>query len=476
MNKALYLFFLFVCCLQWLMAQPIMFKTTYGSNNDMEGRSVAVLHRGGFLLCGSNGGYNAGSADLFLVKTHSNGLALWTRNYGGGQSESGNSVFEDTLRGRYLASGIANTTDSSYQAYIVCTDTAGNLLWQKYLGGEGWDAIRGGMQQDAVHYLFWGYTSDSIGMKPWIFQTDTAGNLTWQKTFPTSLMAEVSSVCRAHDGNLFFCGHRTVNDSVSNMVYGKLLPDGSEQWLKQQVSAFDEKANQVTTTASGRLLVFGYTKHAPQGNENFYLLVCNSSGDTLFTANQGSYDHETGASVAVSADGYYATCGQTAGPGYEQILLFKIDSLSNYQAATTYLAPLSGAATGLYHAYARYMCATPDSGFIIAGTLYNTQLLKGEPYLIKTDRLGNTSTAVREETARFSQLYLYPSPAQEQVCIKGPVQNISAISACSADGTMHPLQVQENRIPTEGLLPGPYVFLFLMKDNSYEVHRVVVAK
>ncbi|MCE9538265.1 MAG: hypothetical protein K8R85_03485, partial [Bacteroidetes bacterium] len=102
-----------------------------------EGSAVLQTTDGGFIISGytnnfSNGNYNY---DVYLIKTTSNGDTLWTKTFGGSGNDFGYSI-QQTIDGGYVITGVTNSFNSANNAYLIKTDTNGNLLWSKtYEGG-----------------------------------------------------------------------------------------------------------------------------------------------------------------------------------------------------------------------------------------------------------------------------------------------------------------------------------------------------
>lgn len=104
------------------------------------------------------GGYEAcpgaqGSNDFQLMKTDSNGEVLWQRNYGSPGYETFNDMIP-TQDGGFLITGQSSgvggdiplnyTADGlTHDAIVIKTDSAGNIIWLKILGGTGDDNVMG---------------------------------------------------------------------------------------------------------------------------------------------------------------------------------------------------------------------------------------------------------------------------------------------------------------------------------------------
>lgn len=80
------------------------------------------------------------NSDLLLIKTDTFGNLIWRKNLGGIESDFGNRVLE-TFEGNFLIGGWSQSfntqTPQMYDRgdwYLVKTDTAGNMLWQDHYG------------------------------------------------------------------------------------------------------------------------------------------------------------------------------------------------------------------------------------------------------------------------------------------------------------------------------------------------------
>jgi hypothetical protein len=95
-----------------------------------EGSSVLQTYDGGYVVAGQLKG------DLLLMKTNANGTTLWTKTYGAtGMVELGKSVKQTNDGGFIIVGNIDNNINTNI--YIIKTDSSGNVLWDKVIGGCG---------------------------------------------------------------------------------------------------------------------------------------------------------------------------------------------------------------------------------------------------------------------------------------------------------------------------------------------------
>ena len=175
--------------------------------------SVKQTKDGGYILGGhSNSQANGnkthhlkGSEDYWIVKTDANGVKQWDKDYGGNAGNYLNSLQETTDGGFILggssSSGISGDKTQASKGggdyWIVKTDSAGNILWDKDFGGTGGDGPIGSICQTSDKgYLIAGLSGSPISgdktednLSPgqtWVVKTDSLGNKQWDKTLRTN--------------------------------------------------------------------------------------------------------------------------------------------------------------------------------------------------------------------------------------------------------------------------------------------------
>ncbi|GAI50293.1 unnamed protein product, partial [marine sediment metagenome] len=106
--------------------------------------------------------FGAGSYDFYLVKTDASGNMEWDKTFGGSGYDFAHSA-RQTTDGGYIIAGLT-TSDSAgiADAYLVKTDTLGNMEWEKFIGGSGCDEAFDVRQTTDGGYIMAGYT-DSYG-------------------------------------------------------------------------------------------------------------------------------------------------------------------------------------------------------------------------------------------------------------------------------------------------------------------------
>ena len=140
---------------------------------------------GGFLVTGDTRSYGAGSNDAYVVKTDANGDIQWNKTYGGPLNESACGVLENSGGGYTIFAATNSYGGGGNDFWLLKTDANGNLQWNRTYGGTGDDSGGYVFQTADGGFVLIGQTNSfgAGGYDVWVIKTDTAGNMQWNKTY-----------------------------------------------------------------------------------------------------------------------------------------------------------------------------------------------------------------------------------------------------------------------------------------------------
>ncbi|MCW3999956.1 MAG: hypothetical protein NWE93_06935 [Candidatus Bathyarchaeota archaeon] len=185
---------------------------TYGGANDDGAFSLAAADDGGYVLAGNTYSFSGGNnTDFWLLKTDALGNMLWNRTFGGAKDDFGYCVLQ-TSEGGYAFAGITNSSGCGYEdVWLIKTDDSGNLLWNRTYGGalndESYCAIQtpdGGYALAGSTYAFGAGYWDA-----WLIKTDTEGNVLWRQTYGGVGDDQAVSAVLTSDGSFVMSGSTT---------------------------------------------------------------------------------------------------------------------------------------------------------------------------------------------------------------------------------------------------------------------------
>jgi len=129
----------------------------FGGTGSDNAYCVQQTTDGGYILAGETDSFGAGNIDAWLIKTDSSGNEQWSKTFGGSIRDYGYSV-QQTMNGGYVIVGYTNSYSSSEDVYLIKTDSLGNKVWDKLLGGTSSDEGKSVQQTSDGGYIITGFT------------------------------------------------------------------------------------------------------------------------------------------------------------------------------------------------------------------------------------------------------------------------------------------------------------------------------
>ncbi|MBL7883281.1 MAG: hypothetical protein JNL69_04395, partial [Bacteroidia bacterium] len=120
-------------------AQSVKFEKIFGGNDYDYAYSVTQTFDRGYVVAGSTSSQGYGSTDAYVLKTDSLGNVLWQRYFGGINIDRFYSVTETPDSGLVMAGYTNSLGAGGYDMLVVKTNKLGVVEWEKYYGGSNWD-------------------------------------------------------------------------------------------------------------------------------------------------------------------------------------------------------------------------------------------------------------------------------------------------------------------------------------------------
>lgn len=175
----------------------------FDGGGDDRSRSVEQTNDGGFIIAGYSNGLGPWGYDLYLIKTDGNGNVLWSKSFGGTNDEEDFSV-KQTSDGGYIIAGYSSSfnVNNNSDAYLIKTDSTGNMLWTRTYGGPDSDAALSVDLTSDGGYIMVGITSSfGSGLNDvYLIKTNGIGDTIWTRTFGGPIQDQAWSVKQTHDG------------------------------------------------------------------------------------------------------------------------------------------------------------------------------------------------------------------------------------------------------------------------------------
>jgi hypothetical protein len=159
---------------------------------------------------------------------------------------------------------LAEVAMSSYlDIWIVKLDPTGEVEWQKTYGGTDSEQAAAIISDGGDGYVVVGDTRSTDGEVSgnngsrdlWVLKLDSAGNLEWQKAIGGSSLEMGTDIVRAPDGGYIVLGNALLQKE--NLAVFKLLPSGEVGWEQTSVANCSERLDAITYTRDGGCIVAG---------------------------------------------------------------------------------------------------------------------------------------------------------------------------------------------------------------------------
>ncbi len=280
--------------------------------------------------------------------------------------------------------------------WVVKVDRAGNIEWQRTLGGTDVDELLALQQtKDGGYILAGNSVSYNSGDKAdnkgtfdcWVIKLNRFGSVEWQKTLGGDSYEFCNSIQQTRDGG-YIVGCMSLSnasgDKSENSKGGfdfwliKLDGSGNKQWDKTLGGSGDEFVNQAIQTADGGYLAVGLSNSDISGDKSensrglndFWAIKLDKNGNKQWDKTAGGNDNDYVNGVVQTPDGGYALCGASASNisgdksensrGGQDYWLVKLSKTGKIQFNKTI--------GGIYDEYGQTIENTIDGGLILAGS------------------------------------------------------------------------------------------------------------
>ncbi|MDB4340474.1 hypothetical protein OAA13_02345 [Crocinitomicaceae bacterium] len=232
----------------------LTWEKSFGGSSGELAREVIQTADSGFIIASltySNDGDaigNHGSSDALIIKVDSLGNLIWSKVYGGSSEDIPNSI-KQTTDGGFIIAGYTTSNDDDVSgnhgesdAWVLKLDINGDLIWSKCFGGSETDRANSIFEEIEGGFIVTGpswsndgdVTSNYDESNAWMFKLDSIGNLIWENTFGGSGTDLSICVQETTDSNFVFFGYSNSNNgdvTINNGNYDfwivKLSSDGS---------------------------------------------------------------------------------------------------------------------------------------------------------------------------------------------------------------------------------------------------------
>ncbi|MBC7552667.1 MAG: T9SS type A sorting domain-containing protein [Taibaiella sp.] len=286
---------------------------------------------------------NKGGGDIWLLRTDANGNLLWQKTYGSSYSDDPISIANTADHG-FIILGTTNGSDGDVPFHyggffssdwlVIKTDSTGNVLWTKNIGGTESEGNRGQiLAVDSFYYLIGSTASRDYDCIPsswqsgadmyddyYVIKLNDTGAVLWDSSYGGSRNDEAeSAMIDRRDNTIMITGTTYSNDHMVTDYNGgngdiwvvKVKMDGTLVWQKALGITSDETGSSLCITPPGEYIICGNTRYVIGGGDG-WLSVLDTTGNEIYRKIFGGIENEAVFSIVQSKNGYAAAGGSAS--------------------------------------------------------------------------------------------------------------------------------------------------------------------
>ena len=391
----------------------------HGGND--KGHSVIQTLDNGYLIAGEMANGNAGGSDILVMKTDQDGDTLWTRTFGSSGNETGSSItIRQTADTGYVLAGRTYGFGLGSHAYIIKLDAAGDIEWEKAIGGNDPSGHARAIEQTADGgYIIAGSNGG------YIVRLNANGSMRWNRYRSGGGNMHLTSVKETPEHDFVFAGH--VQYGAGNYSGWGLKLDtlGNKLWEKVYDIGLTEGLMSVSVAHDGGYLFAGYSGSSIFSSLSSVLMKTDTAGKIIWGRSyQSGLQIERAVHLVPTTDNGYIFSVATLDAGTGGNTIIKIDDSGNPQWAKAF--PGNSVAINTYFGY--NIQQTNDEGYIF--TDYSSTFSTDEDvYLIKMNNCGESGC--NESDPQITVQEFWPSSITNPnfpVTSFGTVKNLTSIT------------------------------------------------
>jgi hypothetical protein len=318
----------FLCCIFFFVpvifcgAQSVTFQKAIGGVRDDYGFGLTATSDEGYALTGNSNSFNTND-DIILIKLDSHAAVEWSRFYDGGGNDYGNQLVQ-LNDGGYGITGKTNSFGAGlFDAILMKTDSTGNFQWMKTYGGIAEERILNIRSTSDQGYLLSGSTQ-SFGQGNWdmlYIKTDSSGDTLWTKIIGGTDSDQGTDGEQTSDGGFIFCG-RVSSSSLgyADVCLVKTDSNGDTLWTRMYGGAGWDEGMKVKQTFDGGYIVTGASTGFGNSSYDVYLIKTDGSGNLQWSKLYAGNHNDATYDIIQLADSGYVFMGETESFGNNHLL------------------------------------------------------------------------------------------------------------------------------------------------------------
>jgi hypothetical protein len=271
------------------MSGNLLWQKALGGSGSDRAYAITAGTGGGYVIAGSttsNDGDVSGhhkAEDVWVIKLDNSGNIIWQNTLGGSRIDEARSI-TPAADGGYVIAGLTTSKNGdvigkhgiagTFDAWVVKLDKDGNLLWQKPLGGTGYDVALVITSSTDGGYIMGGMATSNSGdvsgghgeRDAWVVKMNAGGNIIWSKVFGGSRVDQVFSITKAKEDGYVMAGVTyskngdvSGNHGESDAWVFMINENGNLNWRRSLGGSKDDWAGAILTRTDDSFVIAAQT-------------------------------------------------------------------------------------------------------------------------------------------------------------------------------------------------------------------------
>ncbi|MBX7204600.1 MAG: T9SS type A sorting domain-containing protein [Bacteroidia bacterium] len=356
-------------------AQYGYFEQGYGTTNDEEGFDIQVNASYQVFMAGSLT-QGPGNKDVYIVYTDSIGDTVWTKTIGGDYNDVGRSVWQRNGSSWFVGGYTNSKGGGGYDPYFIKLESNGNPAFDVALGGSDDEYVFDIAQAIDGTFILVGYSNIGGTNKDiLVIKVDSSnGNAIWTKTFGGLGNQEGRALITKSDGNIVITG-TDYSGGINHAFLFELDSTGTQITYQTLNQTFSSYANAIAIDKNGGYWLAGYTANGAVTNA--LIAHVNSSGVYTNHSSFGSTGNEEFTCITRVGNTLFMAGSTTSyGEGGTDLYFVATDSVGNFLFDEYAGGTSNDYANGLFHRNGLVYIVGYNSSFGVSesGNLYATRM------------------------------------------------------------------------------------------------------
>ncbi|MCX7879362.1 MAG: T9SS type A sorting domain-containing protein [Ignavibacteria bacterium] len=267
---------------------------------------------GGFVLGGWTTSFDITYEDALIIRCDKDGNIIWQKYFGGDKLDFINKIIPTSDNCYLSIAGTQSFGAGSTDIWLIKFDTLGNILWNIIIGGEDDEVARDVIEtKDGDFIVVGGSHSFGTGVFDGILlMLDNNGNLNKTLLYYTSEnYNSFRSLVETDDGG-YIVGGTLYSDSTNDDVWlVRINSDGNIEWQKAYGGPENEKFIKIIKSANGYLIA-GTSTSFNKISPDVFLFEIDANGNVLWARNH--FDNQiTSINSILKTDNQFICAGAT---------------------------------------------------------------------------------------------------------------------------------------------------------------------